>query len=71
MCLDRRSTSRGVVGDVPGEQMSFVSKKLSELPEVRAVFDLAVTGMTIEKCIKLAYDRFYRLFRDAIQSLVS
>ncbi len=34
------------------------------------MFDLAVGGMTIEKCISLAYSRFYYLFRDMILSLV-
>ena len=52
-------------------QLSFISKTLSELPEVRSVFELAVSGLTFEKCVSIAYSRFYFLFRDTIQSLVS
>jgi hypothetical protein len=51
-------------------QLAFVSKTLSELSEVRHVAGLAMSGLTFEKCVSLAYNRFHILFRDAILRLV-
>ena len=51
-------------------QLSCVWRKLDELPEARAVLDVIAGGVTFEKCVALAVDRFYFVYRDAIQSLV-
>jgi hypothetical protein len=51
--------------------MSFIEKTVAELRSIRSVFDVCSTGITIEKCVELAYSKFYYLYRDTILSLVS
>jgi hypothetical protein len=51
-------------------QASFVDRTVAQLRSIRFVLDACMTGVTIDKCVGLAYAKFHELFRDAVRHLV-
>jgi ubiquitin-activating enzyme E1 len=54
-----------------GDKLSVLEKTLDELKEVRAVMEVAKSGLTFQTCVSLALRKFYSLFRDFIVSLTT